>query len=143
MPLKWQDEDKAYTGAQGGAAWTVSRHTSNRKLATDFVVWVTTANEYQGSAPTFPAYQPAVDVWAKTVAENKVYAENPVPVMREAAALVDPLWGNVRYDREGTFAGVVIAPVTDGKLIASAMEEYQNQLVALAQASGYEVVTQQ
>lgn len=142
LPLKWQDEDQAWTGAQGGAAWTVSRHTANPKLATDFVTFVTTANEYHGTGPTFPAYAPAAEVWAKTVAGNKVYAMDPIPVMKESAALVDPLWENVRYDRPALFTTVVIGALTEGNTIASAMQAFQDQLVSLAEAAGYEVVTQ-
>src|ERR1051326_7285994 len=49
-PLKWEADPQAYTGALGGAAWTVSNHTKNTQLAVDFVKWVTTSPVYLGHA---------------------------------------------------------------------------------------------
>lgn len=141
-PLKWQGDDKAYTGAQGGAAWTMSRHTKNTKLASDLIVWLTTSNDYQGTAPTLPAYLPAQEVWAKTLAGNKVYAADPFPVLRDSSSLIDPLWANVRFDRDTTFTTVVIGALTEGQTVESALPEFQTQLTALAEAAGYQVVNQ-
>jgi ABC-type glycerol-3-phosphate transport system substrate-binding protein len=140
-PLKWADEEKAWTGAWGGAAWAVSKHSENPQLAADFVIFVTTADGYQGTAPTYPAYIPAAKVWSKTLASNKVYAFDPFPVLEASAGLIDPLWGNVRYDRDGAFTTVVVAALKDGKTVADAMPAFQDQLANLAQAAGYEVVT--
>lgn len=142
MPLKWSADDKAYTGAQGGAAWTMSRHTKNPKLAADLIVWLTTSNDYQGSAPTLPAYLPAAEAWSKTIAGNKVYASDPFPVLKESSGLIDPSWANVRFDTSTTFETVVIAAVKEGKTVASALPEYGKQIAALAKASGYQVVDQ-
>lgn len=141
-PPKWKADDKAYTGAQGGAAWTMSRHTKNPKLAADLIIWLTTANDYQGTAPTLPAFLPAADVWAKTVSSNKVYAADPFPVLKESSGLIDPLWANVRFDKTKTFETVVIAAIQKGQTIESALPEYQKQISALAEASGYKVVNQ-
>jgi ABC-type glycerol-3-phosphate transport system substrate-binding protein len=141
-PLKWADEDKAYTGAQGGSAWTMSRHTKNPELAAELIVWLTTSNDYQGSAPTFPAYLPAADVWRSTIANNKVYATDPFPVLKETSGLIDPLWANVRFDKGSAFNSVVIAAVQAGQTVESALPELQNQLSSLAQAQGYQVVNQ-
>jgi ABC-type glycerol-3-phosphate transport system substrate-binding protein len=140
-PLKWKDEDKAWTGAHGGAAWAVSKHSENPKLAADFVIFVTTADGYQGTAPTYPAYVPAAKLWSKTLASNKVYAFDPFPVLEASAGLIDPLWGNVRYDRHAAFTTVVIGALKEKKTLAEAMKLYQENLVNLAQTTGYEVVT--
>ncbi|MEP7292065.1 MAG: hypothetical protein ABI835_09785, partial [Chloroflexota bacterium] len=123
-PLKWADEDTAWTGAQGGSSWAVSKHTENPQLAADFVIFVTTADGYQGSAPTYPAYKPAAKVWSQTLASNKVYAFDPFPVLEASAGLIDPLWGNVRYDRASAFSTVVIAALKDGH---SSISFLQNQ----------------
>lgn len=141
LPLKWANEDKAWTGAQGGAAWTVSRHSANPKLAAEVAVFMTTAIEVQGTAPTFPAYLPAAAVWAKTVAGNKLYANDPFPVFKDASELIDPLWSNVRFDRADAFTNTILAAVNDGKTVASALEAYDKLLQQLATAQGYEVVT--
>jgi len=141
MPLKWAAEEKAWTGAQGGAAWTVSRHTTNPQLAADLAIFMTTSVEVQGTAPTFPAYLPAAAVWAKTVAGNKLYANDPFPVFKDASELIDPLWSNVRFDRADAFLNTVLAAVNDGKTVTSSLEAYDKLLQQLASAQGYEVVT--
>ena len=139
-PLKWQADERAYTGAQGGSAWTMSRHSKNPKLAADLIIWLTTSSDYQGSAPTFPAYLPAAEVWSKTVSSNKLYAKDPFPVLKDSSGLIDPLWSNVRFDKGKTFTSLVIGAVLKGESVESALAEFQTQLSALAEAAGYKVV---
>jgi ABC-type glycerol-3-phosphate transport system substrate-binding protein len=141
LPLKWKDEEKIWTGAQGGAAWTMSRHTKNPKLAADLITWVTTAIDYQGTAPTFPAYLPAADVWAKTQASNPLYAFDPYPIFKEAAGYVEPLWGEPRYDIQPTVAETVHEAVKSGQTVLSALPALQEKLIPLAEAQGYKVIT--
>ena len=76
MPPKWRNDDKIYTGAQGGSAWTMSRHTKNTKLASDLIVWLTTSDDYQGSAPTLPAYLPAAETWSNLSRHCAVYRDH-------------------------------------------------------------------
>jgi ABC-type glycerol-3-phosphate transport system substrate-binding protein len=140
-PLKWASEDKAYTGATGGGVWFVSKHTESPKLATKFAEFVSTDLGLLGSSPGFPGYAPAIDAWAKTISTNPIYAADPTKVIADAAKLIDPLWGDVRYNREATFSSVVIAAVNAGNSVASAIPTYQEQLVKLAESTGYEVVT--
>ena len=141
LPPKWAADPKAITGAQGGAAWTVSKHTQNPDLAAKFVLFVTTDTSYQGTAPTYPAYTPAANIWAKTLSANPVYAQDPFPVLQQAAALYDPTWGVVRYDRANSFKRIIIAAIADGKTVTSALKDWQDDLSNLAQAQGYQVVT--
>ncbi|NJM06107.1 extracellular solute-binding protein [Candidatus Gracilibacteria bacterium] len=141
-PLKWEGDERAFTGAQGGAAWAMSRHTKNPQLAADLIVWLTTSTDYQGTAPTFPAFLPAADAWSKTVSGNSLYASDPFPVLKESSELIDPQWANVRFDKSSAFNTVVIAAVTNGQTVASALPEFQSQLSALAQAAGYQVVNE-
>ena len=62
LPPKWEADDQPYFGGQGGAAWAVSKHTQNPKLAIDLATWLSTANEYQVDlAPTYPAYKPPAE----------------------------------------------------------------------------------
>jgi len=140
-PLRWSAEDTAWTGAQGGSSWAVSKHSTNPTLAAEFVVFVTTADAYQGTAPTLPAYEPAATVWAQTLASNSVYAFDPFPVLQSSATLIDPLWGNVRFSRASAFNTVVIPALQDGQTVVEAMPVFQEQLVNLAQSIGYTVVT--
>jgi hypothetical protein len=102
---------------------------------------VTTAEGYQGTAPTYPAYVPAAKIWSKTLASNKVYAADPFPVLEASAGLIDPLWANVRFDRHAAFNTVVIGALKEKKTLTEAMKAFQDQLVNLAQTTGYEVVT--
>ncbi len=139
-PLKWASEDTAWTGAQGGAAWAMSSHTKNPKAASDMVIWMTTSNDNQANAVTFPAYLPAADAWEQTISSDPFYASNPYPVLKQAASLIDPKWGSVRFDTDTTFGTVVIAGITHGKSVADTLNDYQSQLDQLAQASGYTVM---
>ena len=87
-----------------------------------------------------PAYLPAADKWKVTVASNKVYATDPFPVMKDSSGMIDPGWGNVRFDDFSAFETTVIAAVQKGETVASALPEFQKQLTALAEAQGYQVV---
>lgn len=138
---KWDDEDKAYTGFWGGSAWSVSKHTQNPKLAVEFAIFASSATEYHGTGPTYPAYAPAAKEWRKTVQGNKLYAQDPYPVMEQAAALMDPLIASVRFDLLAPFKALAVPAITKGETIASQVPEIQKQLVAAAEAQGYTVVT--
>lgn len=140
-PLKWQADSQAYTGAIGGAAWTVSRHTKNINLAVDFVKWVTTSSDYLGHAANFPAYKPVADVWKVTLNNDPIYVSNPYSVLQQAAQELDPQWSYVRFDDRTVFGTAVVTPVlTSGGTVASKLAAYQQALEQLAQDQGYEVV---
>jgi multiple sugar transport system substrate-binding protein len=141
LPLKWEGEDKAYTGFWGGSAWTVSKHTQNPKLAVEFAIFASTATEYHGTGPTYPAYAPAAKEWRKTLQGNKLYAQDPYPIFEEAATLVDPLIISLRFDLLAPFKAVTVPAITKGETIESTLPEVQKQLIAAAEAQGYQVVT--
>ncbi|MGW5365910.1 ABC transporter substrate-binding protein [Actinopolymorpha pittospori] len=140
MPLRWESEREIRTGAHGGAAWMVSRHTKNVRAAVDLAVWMSTATEYQGTGPTFPAYMPAADAWAEHLSDGDFFATNPYPVMRKAAGLIDPIFDSVRYDAPALFETDVVGPVIRGHAIDSGFATYESHLTQLAQAYGYTVV---
>jgi hypothetical protein len=141
IPLKWQADSQAYTGAIGGAAWTVSRHSKNINLAVDFVKWVTTSPEYLAHAATFPAYKPVAEVWKASLASDPIYASNPYAVLQQAAQELDPQWSYVRFDDRTAFGTAVVTPIlTSGGTVASKLAAYQQALEQLAQSQGYEVV---
>lgn len=141
LPPKWGNEDKAYTGFQGGSAWTVSKHTVNPELAVEFAIFASTATEYHGTGPTFPAYLPAAKEWRKTLSGNKLYAEDPYPVMEEAAGLMDPLIAALRFDPREQIKKTLVQAVAKGETLESAMGELQKELVNAAEAQGYLVKT--
>jgi ABC-type glycerol-3-phosphate transport system substrate-binding protein len=139
-PLKWAADSQPYTGALGGAAWTVSNHTKNPALAVKFVLWVTTDPTYLGSAANYPAYKPTAQIWGKGLATDPIYASDPFSVYQQAAADLDPTYSYVRFDDRTIFGSSVVTPVvTTGATVTSKVGDYQTQLIALAEAQGYQV----
>jgi ABC-type glycerol-3-phosphate transport system substrate-binding protein len=139
---KWQDEDKAYTGNWGGAAWMVSRHTLNPKLATEVATYMTTDIEVGKLVGTMPAYGPAAEDWQKGMDTNPLYAMNPYEVMVEATGLVHPDYSDsVRYSLPEGFKPVYQA-IEAGTSVEAALPALQESLTALAEKEGYEVVSQ-
>ncbi len=142
LPPKWQADSQPYFGGQGGAAWAVSKHSQNPKLATDLATWLATANEYQVDlAPTHPAYKPPATEWVKRIAKNALYANDPGPIYIQSAAYEDPLFGIVTYDTATIFTTTVIGALNDGKTVESSLQAFQDALVQAAGVAGYEVVT--
>lgn len=142
LPLKWADDDAIYTGAQGGSAWTVSNHTLNPTLAVDVAIFMAAGHEYQDTAVTFPAWLPAADVWAGTVAGNPVYAFDPYPILKEAAGYMTTQGlGNIRYDWQTPWSTDIVGAVLGGETIVSALPTVQATYTGLAESQGYMVVT--
>lgn len=142
IPPKWSNEDKAYTGFGGGSAWTVSKHTKNPELAVEFAIFASTATEYHGTGPTFPAYLPAAKEWRKTLSGNKLYAADPYPVMEEAAGLMDPLIASLRFPTADLVKKTLVQAVAKGETVESALPALQQELVNAAEAQGYLVKTE-
>src|SRR5512143_1946103 len=90
-PLKWSADAQAMTPAMGGAAWTVSSHTKNPKLAADFVQWVTTDAGFWKGTTNFPAYKPIQNLWQDAVKANALFANDPFPIYAQAATEITPL----------------------------------------------------
>jgi len=138
---KWQDEDKAYTGNWGGAAWMVSRHTKNPKLAAEVAVYMTTDIEVSLLVGTMPAHGPAADAWAKNLDKSPLYAFNPYEVMKEAVGLVNPNYSDaVRYSLRDGIKPAMEA-IEKGESVEAALPACQELLTNLAEKEGYEVVT--
>lgn len=135
----WAGESTNYSGAQGGGIYVVSQHAKNMAGAVDIAQWVTTNDAYQTTAPTFPAYKPAAKAWLAKVAADKFYAEDPSTVLSEAASKINPAFSPTRYPIDGAVSSTVVAAITGGSTIASALEGLQTQLSGLAASAGYEV----
>jgi ABC-type glycerol-3-phosphate transport system substrate-binding protein len=142
-PLKWAADSQAYTGALGGAAWTVSNHTKNPDLAVKFVKWVTTDPTYLGHEANYPAYRPTAEIWHQSITSDPIYASDPFPVFKQAAAELDSTYSYVRFDDRTIFGTTVTTPVVTGTgvTVASKIGDYQKQLIALAEAQGYQINT--
>jgi multiple sugar transport system substrate-binding protein len=141
LPLKWKDEDKAYTGAWGGAAWMVSRHTKNPRLAADIAIYMTTDIEVGKLVGTMPAYGPAAEEWQKGMDTNPLYAMNPYDIMKQAAGLVNPAFTDgVRYSIIEGLKPLTTA-IEQDKPTEPTLPDCQKALTDLASKEGYEVVT--
>jgi len=140
-PLKWKDDPQPMTATHGGAAWTVSRHTANPDLAVDFAKFVTTADEYQATAPTFPGYLPVADKWAATLQKNALYANDPYPVFKDAVPFISELDKQPRYDWGGTTVKYLKDANQNGTTQLAALQPLAKELIQVAQAQGYTVQT--
>ena len=138
-PMKWSADPQAQTPAMGGAAWTVSSHTKNPKLATDFVQWVTTNADFWKGTTNFPAYKPIQNLWQAAVSSNALFASDPFPVYQQAATLITPLDKWPRFDLIAPLSGAVKTGLTDKKTVESILPDIADQLAALAEAQGYKV----
>ncbi len=140
-PLKWANEDKAVNVAMGGAAWTVSRHTKNPKLAAELVVWLTSSAELWATIPNWPAYRPNQALFQTQVSGNAIFATDPFPAMQAAAGQLGPLDVWPRFDLISPLTQVVKGAYQDKMTIEAALSKVFDLLNPLAQTEGY-VVTQ-
>ncbi|MCZ9880968.1 ABC transporter substrate-binding protein [Arthrobacter sp. B2a2-09] len=137
MPT-WSGESTNYSGAQGGGVYMVSQHSKNTAGAAKIAQWMATSTDYQATAPTYPAYGPAATAWAARLATDKFYAQNPFPVLQDAAGKINPAENPTRYGISAVTA-TVVAAITSGKSVASSLADLQTQLAGLAQSTGYAV----
>jgi ABC-type glycerol-3-phosphate transport system substrate-binding protein len=140
-PLKWAADAQAQTPAMGGAAWTVSRHTKNPKLAVDLITYLTTSPDVWSlpTNPNFPAYKPIQPQFQKQVSGNAIFANDPFPVMAAAAALISPLDKWPRFDLIGPLTQVVKDAYTNKTTIEAALPKVADAFTPLAEAQGYVV----
>ncbi|MFI6299747.1 ABC transporter substrate-binding protein [Nonomuraea sp. NPDC050790] len=141
MPL-WEGDDRPYSGQVGGGVFVVSKHAGQRtKAAADLVTWLTTDQKLQARQPTFPAHGPSAQAWGEAKAADPFYAENPVPVLTEAARNMRQGFGFVRYEAawQSSFNEIVVAAVTAGEPLAGALPDWQDRLAQAATATGYTV----
>jgi len=139
-PLRWADEDQPVNVAQGGAAWTVSRHTNNPRLAADLVVWLTTDEGLWSTLPNWPAYRPNVALFQEQVSSNAIFANDPFPVMKEAAGQFGPLDKWPRFDMISPLTEVVKGAYQNDATMESVLPQVAEKFTPLAEAQGYEVV---
>jgi multiple sugar transport system substrate-binding protein len=139
MPT-WPGEKTNWSGAYGGGIYVMSRHATDPAAAAAVVQWVSTNDAYQKTAPTYPAYAPAAAAWSAAITSGGYYAEDPVPVLKDQAAKINPAVGATRYPVDATVMSTVVASIKSGGDIASTLPALQTQLSGLAQAAGYQVV---
>lgn len=138
MPT-WPGESTNWSGAVGGGIWIVSAKAKNRQAAVDFAIAMTTSPEIAKTQATYPAFGPNADIWLKAKAVDTWYAEDPGPVLKAAAARVNPADAYVRYQTQAldSFNQTVIAKgATD---MAGALKTWGDQVTQAAQSAGHKV----
>jgi ABC-type glycerol-3-phosphate transport system substrate-binding protein len=138
-PLRWAGESTPWTGMIGGGIYMVSRHAADQKAAADIVNWIVTNPKYQDTAPTYPAYGPAAKSWLKKH-EDGYFATKLGPPFKAAADAVYPGYGYVKFYESGIWSSAVVPAISKGETIASAIGDFENQLVQQAKINGYDVV---
>jgi multiple sugar transport system substrate-binding protein len=138
-PLKWKDDDKAITPAMGGAAWTVSSHTKNPKLAVDFIQWVTTDPGFWAGTTNFPAYKPIQNLFQDSMKTNALFANDPFPVYQQAATDIGPLDKWPRFDLIAPLSEAVRTGLQEDRTVESILADVAAKLAPLAETQGYQV----
>jgi maltose-binding protein MalE len=138
-PLKWKDDAKALTPAMGGAAWTVSSHTKNPKLAVDFIQWVTTNPDFWKGTTNFPAYKPIQNLFQDSMKTNALFANDPFPIYEQAATEIGALDKWPRFDLIAPLSDAVKTGLKDKKTVEAILPDVADKLAPLAEAQGYQV----
>ncbi|MET8413363.1 ABC transporter substrate-binding protein [Streptomyces sp. NPDC005195] len=139
MP-QWSGDAKSSVGNVGGGTWLLSAHSSNLKAATQFLTWVTTADDYQGKiAPGYPAYAPVAKTWLANQKSAGYYATDITGPLQTAADQVWPGWGYGQFSQESIWAATVTPGLTAGKSITSLLPAWKSAIVNYARADGYKV----
>jgi multiple sugar transport system substrate-binding protein len=139
-PLKWASDSQTYTGDVGGGTWFISSHSKNLKAAREFVQFVTTSNDVQASAPTYPAYVPAAKAWLANPANTKYFATDVAPAFTTAATEVWPGWSaSGLVNQQNIWSTTVMPQVLQGKTIESMLPAWQKEALNLAPTVGYTV----
>ena len=108
----------------------------------EFTVFVTTADDYQSTGPTFPGYLPVADKWAVTIQSNELYANDPYPVFKDAVQYISALDKQPRYDWGSTTVKFLKEANQNGTTQLAALQLIADELVQVAEAQGYQVVTE-
>ncbi|MEV4313464.1 ABC transporter substrate-binding protein [Actinocrispum sp. NPDC049592] len=138
-PLKWDGESTVATGNVGGGVWMVSSHTANLKTATDLVTWLTTSNENQAGAPTYPAYSAAAKAWLANPENKQYFATDVSDVLTKAADAVWTGWSNTRFSDATAWSNVVLPALTAGRTLTETLPQWQTAIIDEAKTVGYTI----
>jgi ABC-type glycerol-3-phosphate transport system substrate-binding protein len=141
-PLTWQGESTAATGNVGGGVWMVSSHSANLKASSDLVTWLTTSDENQATAPTYPAYTQAAKAWLANPANKDYFANDVSGPFERAANEVWTGWSNTRFSDSTAWSSVVLPALTAGKSLTETLPAWQQEIAGEARTQGYKVVDQ-
>jgi ABC-type glycerol-3-phosphate transport system substrate-binding protein len=138
-PLTWAGETTPATGNVGGGVWMVSSHSKNLKASTDLTTWLTTSNDFQANAPTYPAYVPAAKAWLANPANKQYFATDITDVFQKAADEVWTGWSNTRFSDATSWSSVVLPALTAGKTLTETLPQWQAAIIDEAKSVGYTI----
>ncbi|MCX5269457.1 ABC transporter substrate-binding protein [Streptomyces sp. NBC_00199] len=138
-PLKFQGDAKNFTGNVGGGLWFISSHSKNLKASADLVTWMTTSNDYQATAGTYPADKQAAVAWLANQKKSGYFAEDVSPVFQQAAELVWPGWSATQYSQEAIYGSTVVPALNSGKTLTDTLGTWQTAITDKAKSLGYTV----
>lgn len=141
-PLAWKGESTTATGNVGGGVWMVSSHSANLKASTDLVTWLTTSDENQATAPTYPAYTQAAKAWLANPANRNYFANDVSEPFEQAANEVWTGWSNTKFSDSTAWSSVVLPALTSGKSLTDTLPAWQQEIAGEAKTQGYKVVDQ-
>jgi len=140
-PFKWAADPAPMVAAMGGAAWTVSRHTQNPRLAVALIEFVTEDKTLWTGSTNFPAYKPIQPLWQQAVSSNPLFASDPFPVFQAAADEISPLDNWPRFDLISPLTQFVQDTYQKKLTVSDNLPEITTLFTPLAQAQGYDVVS--
>ncbi|MGW4980840.1 ABC transporter substrate-binding protein [Streptomyces mirabilis] len=141
-PLAWEGESTTATGNVGGGVWMVSSHSANLKASSDLVTWLTTSDENQATAPTYPAYTQAAKAWLANPANKDYFANDVSGPFEQAANEVWTGWSNTKFSDSTAWSSVVLPALTAGKSLTETLPAWQQEIAGEAKTQGYKVVDQ-
>ena len=141
-PLTWPGETTASTGNVGGGVWLVSAHSKNLKSSTDLATWLTTSDDNQASAPTYPAYTKAATAWLANPVNRDYFATDVSGPFQQAADEVWTGWSNTRFSDATAWSSVVLPALTAGKSLTATLPAWQAAISNEAKSNGYQVTNQ-
>ncbi|MFK3677965.1 ABC transporter substrate-binding protein [Microbacterium sp. NPDC090218] len=138
-PFSWEGKD-AVTGNVGGGVWYISSHSANLEGASALVEWLTTSEENQASAGTYPAYTAAAMAWLENPANTEFFASDVGPAFKTAADQVWSGWSAIsRADPNVPWGSTVVPGLVAGKTISEQLPEWETEILNLAPTVGYTV----
>ncbi|MEE1802190.1 extracellular solute-binding protein [Streptomyces sp. JV176] len=138
-PLKFAGDTTNYTGSVGGGLWFISSHSRNLKAASDLVTWMTTSDDYQATAGTYPASRKAATAWLANQARTGYFAGDIGGTLQQAAEQVWPGWSATRYSQEAIYASTVVPALNSGKSLTDTLGDWQTAITDKATSLGYTV----
>jgi len=138
-PLRWASSSRTYTGNIGGGLWFVSSHSTQPKLASQFVQWITTSVPSNLAVGNYPASSVAAAAWISAQDQSGYYADQVAAIMEKAATEVWSGWTQTPWDVFGIWNSTVTPNLVAGQSVSSQLAGFGAALQNYAQSDGFQV----